>query len=93
MKKAAKENKPRDYNELIRLINKTLDKTIGKTTIKTGKKRECIEVREKRRQKREARKEFNTACKEDREDKKEKLDLYRKTQENLRKTLYTAKPG
>ena len=78
-----------DYDVLEETIIKTLKKTVGQTTITIGKnrRRETPRVKDLRQIKKEKRKEFETACKLNKEEKKEKLDEYLKAQKTLREAI------
>ena len=76
-----------NYEEINKIIKQTLEETVGKRTITTGKKkrRESERTKELKEKKKEAKKRFENTNKEDRNEKRVRLDEYVKCQIELRK--------
>ena len=89
MKKETKENPPKTYKELSTKMITVMKQTVGQTTITTGKKkkRENAEVKEKRERKKEARKEFEKACRSNATDKNRKKEEYLTAQHQLKEAI------
>ena len=77
-----------DYNKFEKLLNKTMSQTLGKITIRPGKKRKITnpEINRLRQQKKQAKKEMEKACKKGTEQ-REKLHKYLTCQNKLREKI------
>ena len=86
IKREYENNPPKSYDELEKMINKAMQRSIGKVTVTKGKvkKRENEATKRIRKEKKEAKKEFNIACKEKSSERKEKLDRYVQLQQQLK---------
>ena len=84
-KRRYKNNKPKNYKEMNKLITSTMRYTIGQTNIMVGDKRtkETEKIKQMRKQMKVARKEFNHAIKKDREQIEQKMKNYYDKQEEL----------
>ena len=82
----AKIKPPATYDELENLINRTLNKTIGKVTITKGqaKVKDSDTSKKLKNEKKLARKEFNKACQNKTDDRATKLEKYINIQKQLR---------
>ena len=88
-KRRHKNNKPINSKEMQKLITSTMRYTIGQTTINVGDKRsrESDKVRQLRKDRKQARKEFESALKNDRNKVEEKLKTYIEKQKQLKQEI------
>ena len=79
----------KNYQQLERAIYNTMLKTVGATTVTIGKykNKEGQAIKEAREKRRQKKKEYNEACKNNREDKRERLADYLKSQHELRQAI------
>ena len=78
MLKENERNPPEMYSDLERNINIAMQRSIGKITITRGKvkRRENEKTKRLKQEKKEAKKNFNKACKNKSNDRAEKLEIY-----------------